>query len=49
MNVYLIFELRRIREKRKRKFAMFRVMFRVNKKCFVLTENIIFYRISESS
>ena len=29
MNVYSIFESRRIREKRERKFAVFHVMFRV--------------------
>ena len=31
MNVYLIFEFRRVREKREREFAVFRVMFRVNR------------------
>ena len=49
MNVYLIFEFRKIREKREQKFAAFCVIFRVNKKCFVLTENMIFYRILENS
>ena len=32
MNVYLIFEFRKIREKRERKYTMFRVMFRVKQK-----------------
>ena len=42
MNVYLIFEFRRIRKKRERKFVVFRVMFCINKKCLVLTKNMIF-------
>ena len=49
INVYLIFELWRIREKREQKFTVFRVIFRVNKKCIVWTENMIFYRILENS